>query len=717
MQDSLLSFSKQVAQQNISEAISLLTPSVWSPLNLKKEHSVLEKSIICWADSLWFGTTYDALITSQNLKQLIEEDISAFLELDEFYHAVDSIEDIIKQFIQSISKTEQTCLPITSTQIEELLKNSPKKQQALLSMQFKLTNSWIMAKKQYPALIDSLCTQRSHPSRPFCKLPMNNLKTQPHKKVLIFLLSEAFFQFVLNSHEQADPILFAVLDSHPITWKWNTDLPPLTKEDLCFFQKEDIPINTHTKDKILNEILLYWNQQTSGDSLYSLGKQVANEVLVQKFSTTGLIALAQKQIAKDWRDPNRPKQHFQIQEGLTNTQLITKTLNSSSIKCTQTTHKQKIRLAHIVPQIVDKYHAPSKLLSTLIQNHSYDTFDIQIYCTERLTLKTSEYPVQYDYSESSHSRGKHFIQQMSQANINTAISLSFKTYKEHIHHLLNWLNEQKIHIAVFHGPDVINSHAASSCSCNLRVLFEHGTLPEFPAYDLVVASTPNIKDSYVNLMKKYHTNVVGRPFAYDVRKLWINPAPNKEDWGVPKDGVVLTTISNHLDHRLTPEMCTAIGKILKDCPKAYYLPIGPINNPKRIRDILSSFKVNDRVCFLGPHECPSHLARSMDVYLNEFPFGSCLGMLDAMASGCPPVTMYDPKGPAQAKYGGEYYSLDRSIKDGNIEAYIELACQLISNKHMYQEWSALALKCYEKHSQETDYTRKLEKDFLHLLHL
>mgnify|MGYP002424137294 FL=1 len=174
----------------------------------------------------------------------------------------------------------------------------------------------------------------------------------------------------------------------------------------------------------------------------------------------------------------------------------------------------------------------------------------------------------------------------------------------------------------------------------------------------------------------------------------------------------MTTISTKLDARLSDKMCHAIARILKINPQAVYAPIGAISNPQRIRDIFAQYEVSERFYPLGSLNNPSQYARSMDLYLNEFPFGSCLAILDAMAAGCPVVTMFDAQGPQQARYGGHFMGVERAISDGNIEAYIHLACQLLKNKEMYHEWSLRALQQYEKYADVQGYVRSFEEIIL-----
>lgn len=205
------------------------------------------------------------------------------------------------------------------------------------------------------------------------------------------------------------------------------------------------------------------------------------------------------------------------------------------------------------------------------------------------------------------------------------------------------------------------------------------------------------------------------PFVVDSRMGWgENPYPY-EKLGVPPGSFLMTTISNHLESRLTRQMCHAISKILQRCPHAYYTPMGPIKDASRQMDIFLKYGVQDRVRFLGHCDEPSQYARSMHLYLNEFPFGSGLGILDAMASECPVVSMYDPEGPPQGRYGGIYFGLEKAVQPGDTDGYVKLACQLYEEEAMYKAWAEHAKMQYEKHTDVESYMQKFEDILVHYL--
>lgn len=376
--------------------------------------------------------------------------------------------------------------------------------------------------------------------------------------------------------------------------------------------------------------------------------------------------------------------------------------------------KDKLRIAHIVPQIISLGHAPTRLLENLVLNYDKDQFDLMVVSSEILLEHPFEYPLNYYRSESSVYRGFLTIQKFQQMGIEVFINNQSFTYASDAVSLAEYLNGKDIDIAVFHGPDVVNLISTQLLSAPLRVLFEHGSQSSYAGFDLAIVSS----DAAVELYQKHYadigTRVVGLPFAVDVRKDWsMQEKPiTKASMKMPETALIMTTISTKLDSRLSDEMCSAITEILKRVPNAYYAPIGNIENIERLQRIFNNAGVLDRLKFLGTLRLPSLYARSMHLYLNEFPFGSCLGILDAMASGLPVVTMYDARGPQQARYGGDFIGIDRAITSGNEKEYVELACSLLTDQYLYNEWSAHTLRQYEKFSDVKKYVKSFEKILL-----
>lgn len=440
------------------------------------------------------------------------------------------------------------------------------------------------------------------------------------------------------------------------------------------------------------------------DRLYQISKKMIFNRKQQRLGIERAAALNAVDFAERWYDPHK----VVVKDLPSIPDYFEKKLSQLSRLPVRTPKKEKIRLAHIVPQVVDGSHAPSQLLENLFTHHDQKKFELFLISTERLTFHPQEYPFLYVISPPSQQRGKERITRIKERGVQCFFIEDHETYEKSARDVAKLLKENKVDIAIFHGPDVINGMAAAITDVPQRVLFEHGTMPSYPGFEKVLVSSEQALDIYKDLFSRIGTKAFALPFAVNLRASWEKDPYPKKEFGISEDNFIMTTISHYLEARLSQEMCSAISEILIRCPKAVYAPMGPVEDPQKLLKFFDP-KITDRIKFLGPKNNPSQCARSMQLYLNEFPFGSCLGILDAMAAGCPVVTMYDENGPQQGRYGGVFMGKDRAITSKKVQDYVQLACKLIKDPKFYAEWSTHAKKQYEKFTDLAAYTKKLEE--------
>jgi hypothetical protein len=370
--------------------------------------------------------------------------------------------------------------------------------------------------------------------------------------------------------------------------------------------------------------------------------------------------------------------------------------------------QKPLRIAHLVSQIIDYGHAPTKSLKTLIENVDQERFHTSIFSTEVHRFCAAEYPYHPFYSPPSQDRAPGFLAECQQSGIRVDLQSGTKGYLETTEYLKNELEKAEIDIALFHGNDMLFVLLAKCCDIPVKAFLDYGSLSYYPGFNLLFVSTEQTKKEYSDACKEFDGEIAVVPMVVDVKASWERRPYSKSHFGVDEDAKIMTTVSNHLDDRVSEEMCWAISEILRRCPQSYYMPIGNVKNKMRFFSFFKKRGVANRVRLLGLHPAPSHLSRSMDLYLNEFPFGGGFSLLDAMAAGCPVVTMYDEKGPIQGRVGGIYFSKERAIQSCSTEEYVEQAVALLEDPKLHSEWSAFALKRYKEQVNPKEYVRTIE---------
>lgn len=478
--------------------------------------------------------------------------------------------------------------------------------------------------------------------------------------------------------------------------------------------QESIPLLTKSLNALLEDCRENIpSDSKNGDWLFNVAKRVLYSIKQEKYGKERTPALVDAAATFSWFSPHKlvPGKEFDLgPDPVDYFPEIVKDLSRHRLKPAA----RPIQVTHIVPQIIDDKHAPSHILENLLVHSSKSKFKIKVIVTERLVVHGKEYPNSLFMSASTPERGKKRLQAINAAGVSIHVYGNRQTYLEKAHTVAQELQETQTDIAIFHGPDVINMMATQLAPSPLRVLFDHGTPPSFPGFDLLLASTNDAQKLFKDRFEGFDMKIESLPFCIDLRNSWPKDPPTLESLELPSDCLAMTTISNHLGDRLSSEMCLAIATILQRVPNAVYAPIGRVSEEfqERLLKVFEGFGVADRIKFLGERTNPSHLARCMKLYLNEFPFGSGIGMLDAMASSCVVVSMYDPKGPSQARYGAEYMGRDKVIDSNQVEDYVTLAVKLLTDPNMYKEWSEHALKQYERHANEVEYVQKFEEILL-----
>ncbi len=553
------------------------------------------------------------------------------------------------------------------------------------------------------------------------------------KAVFVFETKEAFFQFfqfpeLISILSQPQHLIY-ILDLYP---QQQLQTQNEWKQGLVSLSFSPVSMRPHMSDlellpRALEKVFSEWlegnaekieNETESANHLYRLGKKILFAKEAFRLGKSRLMALKIKDGYERFVD--RHKGSVSVVEDLETSrsyykqliEQVSKGKKSRSPKLLQA--KNTIHIAHIVAQLVDGEHPLTRLLRQIIAHTDLQQFKVTVISTERLVTRPLEYPFVNYLSEASRLRGKETIEAFEKRGVQVALVEADATYGETVDKTIDLLDKLQVDIAVFHGPDEVNTLSSYFSDVPIRVLFEHGFWPAFPAFDFTILSSEEAyqKACRDNLLQGMESYVLG--FCVDAKAQWQGEPFSKKELAVPDDSVILTTISNHLDSRLSVQMCQAIGEILQRCPQAYYMPIGAVHNPEKLRTRFEAYGVNERVIFLGSRPNPSQYARSMHLYLNEFPFGSGLAILDAMAAGCPVVSMYDPEGPLQASYAGTYFGQEWVIKSCKKEEYVDLACRLIQDPLLYQKWSEQATKQYEVHADVAAYTKAFAKQLLSL---
>ena len=361
------------------------------------------------------------------------------------------------------------------------------------------------------------------------------------------------------------------------------------------------------------------------------------------------------------------------------------------------------KVAHVAPLLINSYfHAPSMRTRELLKYYDRHYFQPLIFLTEQNFLKDEEFVGNYSYSYSSDSL-KPVLEIFEKQNLPVFFKTSANRYLENANYFAKLLKQEKVDIAIFHEPFATNQLLIKMSDVPIKLFMEHGFYSVQDELDVVIVSHESQQKRTEKLFANTKTKIITNPKVLDTKYHWQKQIVTLRELNLPQNAKVLMTVSNHLNARLSDEMCYVIRKILQTVPNSYFLAVGRLDGRKRKENLIG---MGDRVRFLGPRMDAKHLLRSADVYLNEFPIGGGCVIYEAMLAGCPVVTMKGEGFDDASFEGSDYLGDDLAISSNRIEDYINLAVSLLNEPKKYLWWKKEVQERAESRGSIKDYASR-----------
>jgi glycosyltransferase involved in cell wall biosynthesis len=186
----------------------------------------------------------------------------------------------------------------------------------------------------------------------------------------------------------------------------------------------------------------------------------------------------------------------------------------------------------------------------------------------------------------------------------------------------------------------------------------------------------------------------------------------RQELGLSENVFLLVTAANHLPRRLSEQFLEVVAEILLRYSHTHYLVVG-VGDFTRQRTFFAKKGLQERVTFFGGSDNVPALLKATDVYLNEFPRGGGMSVLEAMAAGCPVVAMKFSNEHLEScgvEWAGEEYGIMRR----DIPAYKNLAFRLIEDEQFRKQVGAAMRRRYETDLSPRKMVEKFESEILRL---
>ena len=195
------------------------------------------------------------------------------------------------------------------------------------------------------------------------------------------------------------------------------------------------------------------------------------------------------------------------------------------------------------------------------------------------------------------------------------------------------------------------------------------------------------------------------PQGADLADLRSRKPFSRARFGIPDDAVVIGTLSNHLDRRLSIPYMDVIAGVLRTRPDAWFLAFGADSLPAPMA-FFRSRGVAERVRFGGRQSQAGSALKVLDIYANEFPVGGSQSVMEAMACGVPVVALRWSNAHAES-VGAELAGEEFGIPSKDLQAYANRLDEWVRQPDKRRSAGLAARHRAEKNFSAKTYVRRL----------
>ncbi len=345
----------------------------------------------------------------------------------------------------------------------------------------------------------------------------------------------------------------------------------------------------------------------------------------------------------------------------------------------------RLRLAHVVCQLVDGGHAPSREMMSFLRHGDRERFDVLLVITEAIAWHPDPGEQRY-ISEPSPKRAPQRLAEIEQElGIPVLLPPRVLNYAADAAELHRMLAERQVDVAFFHGSIATPTDwlLCAWQAAPWQVDLGFGVPLHCPHVDFQFFETEATMERLACLCREHRIPYGYAGAGHDAREVEAAEPIPREQLGVPADHVILGTIGNHLPTRMSERFCRTVAGVLAGFERATYFVIGP-GDFARQREWFGPLVAQQRVRFVGPTDQAARWTKTFDVYLNEYPAGGGFAVADAMAAGVPVVCMkVDDSSLAAA--GFAWVGAENAVQPPTDAAYAERLAALLRDPDQRRE--------------------------------
>lgn len=290
----------------------------------------------------------------------------------------------------------------------------------------------------------------------------------------------------------------------------------------------------------------------------------------------------------------------------------------------------KIKIGLLIPLLIDNTVAYSKRILFFAKYYDPEKYEIKVYSSEDLA----------NFGGNSLKRGSKYLKTLSELNISFWAPDSCSSVKDAAVEIASQLENDQLDALVMQiDPTSVTAWLASYLSSiPVKILIHIGSAIfqpglSFTMYDNQLIMKKDERHWEEGLGKQMHlTRGTDIEYVDSVKPRKIRHRAFSDD------SLLIGTLSNHLDTRMSNEYKQVICDVLKEYPHVVFMPIGNIESSETLK-IFKENKVDNQVLWAGPQRKPVPYLKRLDIYVCEFPEGGSQSVVEAMACGLPIVAM------------------------------------------------------------------------------
>ncbi len=336
----------------------------------------------------------------------------------------------------------------------------------------------------------------------------------------------------------------------------------------------------------------------------------------------------------------------------------------------------RIRVAYVVPNLIDDVNAPSQRIANLIRHHNRDRFDIRVYSSEELCRRSKPLFFIAQLLPPTAARAPKILKLMQEMNtpfyaapldgtlVDSAVALARKIVAD--------------------GTDVAVFQASLACPviCLIagwkvapaQVNINIGVPMYVEGIDCTTYFMRGNYERELDYWRSRGRKAVHLPGGIDPNPE-LPPAPTKASIGIDDRAVIMMTVGAALGTRMSDQFIQTMCEILRNNPQALYLVVGQ-GEFVRQRERFKTAGLTNRVRFAGTRNDVRSFLRVADIYVNEFPSGGAQSVLEAMSAGLAVVAMRYSNQHLHC-CGAEYVGPAGTIVGADPTGYFNLVSRLI----------------------------------------